>query len=285
MIWKTVILPLSLLFAIFFIYLASVSLAHEYNKPINNCAYEKTCYADEVSALTCSDNQVQFKSKGLPDKSNTMMTGITASNQQFLTVHDFTFHMTRHPELNARPTQTRPGAIGVAVNGVPLFDPSTQGPIDPETGKRPSAFQGGELDKYSGHAGRGDDYHYHIAPKCLIDDLGPDHVEAKRQPIGFAKDGFPILALGWFDASNDIEDKLDACRGITDPTGAYFYNVMHKPDWIILNCLAGPRTRGLPMITGPPARMLLATTLSAFLSRSQLTVLIVGPRAAMSAIS
>jgi hypothetical protein len=54
------------------------------------------------------------------------------------------------------------------------------------------------------NAGRGDDCHYHTACRCLIKDLGTVHVETEKKPIGFAMDGFPILALGWFKKSNDV---------------------------------------------------------------------------------
>ena len=52
-------------------------------------------------------------------------------------------------------------------------------------------------------------------------------------------DGYPIHAIGWFDPKNDIEDQLDECRGYTDFNGAYFYNVMRKRNWDILNCFSG----------------------------------------------
>jgi hypothetical protein len=94
----------------------------------------------------------------------------------------------------------------------------------------------GELDNCGGHAGRGDDYHYHIAPKCLIEELGKTHVDDKKLPIGIANDANPILALGWFDKANDVESRLDSCRAMKDESGKYFYNVQHQSKWDILNC-------------------------------------------------
>jgi len=218
---------------------AGAAPAHDFHWTIDNCACDASCYTDEVRRVDCDGHEVRFRSKGLPSKDHTLMTGIEASNQQFPRAHDFTFTITLLPRRDGGPAPTEAGPIGVAVNGVPLFDPSTQGPVDPRTGKRPSAYREGELDECGGHAGRGDDYHYHIAPKCLIDDLGRKRVEETRQPIGFAMDGHPILALGWFDPANDIEKYLDDCRGASDAGGRYFYNVKHEPDWDILNCFAG----------------------------------------------
>ena len=126
---------------------------------------------------------------------------------------------------------------------MPLFDPGTQGPIEHGTGKPAHTLDVGELDECGGHAGRGDDYHYHIAPKCLIDDLGAKRIEQQRQPIGFANDGFAILALGWFDSANNIESRLDGCRGMKDKDGRYFYNVKVTAKWDILNCYFGQKHR------------------------------------------
>ncbi|MCK7614495.1 YHYH protein [Roseibium sediminicola] len=206
---------------------------------ITVCTCDQACYTDEVAKVSCERGRARFFSHGLPDPKDPMMRGITATNQQFPALHNYEFEILLKPELAGRPTRTDAGPVGVAVNGVPIFDPSTQGPADRNTGKRPSAFEAGELDVCGGHAGRGDDYHYHIAPKCLIEDLGPDWVEQDKKPIGYAMDGFPILALGWFDKKNAVEKDLDPCRGMKDASGQYFYNVKTTSSWDVLNCLSG----------------------------------------------
>ena len=61
----------------------------------------------------------------------------------------------------------------------------------------------------------------------------------KKQPIGFAADGFLILELGWFNKANNIEKRLDACRGIKDAAGKYFYNVQSGGNYDVLNCFSG----------------------------------------------
>ena len=38
---------------------------------------------------------------------------------------------------------------------------------------------------------------------------------------------------------NNVEKYLDECRGMNDKNGNYFYNVMSKPNWDILNCFNG----------------------------------------------
>ena len=50
--------------------------------------------------------------------------------------------------------------VALAVNGVPIFNPiKNNGKTD--------TLLAGELDRWGGHCGRADDYHYHIAPVHL----------------------------------------------------------------------------------------------------------------------
>jgi hypothetical protein len=214
-----------------------ISTAHAHIVSKDYCAKES--FTDEVSNLKCDSRYIKFNSIGLPASSHLMMEGIEGTNQQFPTVHDYQFKIKRNPIKNSEKVKTDAGPIGVAVNGVPIFDPSTQGKANKTTGKRPHTLLIGELDKCGGHAGRGDDYHYHVAPLCLIEQLGQDFVEVKKKPIGFAMDGYPIHAIGWFDPKNNIENQLDECRGYTDADGTYFYNVMRERNWDILNCFSG----------------------------------------------
>jgi hypothetical protein len=221
----------------------SGGFAHTIEEKIADCGCDAPCFTDEVSALSCTQSQLTFQSHGLPDASHPLMVGIVGNNQQFPSTHNLEFSLPIHPELASSPTQTVAGAIGVAINGVPIFDPSTQGPPLAETGKPVTAAAAGELDACGGHAGRGDDYHYHRAPNCLIEDMGVQQIEVEHRPIGYAADGFPILALGWFDASHNIEQQLDPCRGATDGAGRYFYNVENQGNFAVLDCYSGTEQR------------------------------------------
>ena len=187
-------------------------------------------YTSQVRGLRCSSTTITFGSKGLPSAGTPMMVGITATNQQYPRTHNYTLGFPRVAQASSTTVSPGAGPIGVAVDGVPLFSPWTQAAL------REHAFDMGELDNCGGHAGRGDDYHYHIAPKCLIEELGKTHVDDKKLPIGIANDANPILALGWFDKANDVESRLDSCRAMKDKSGKYFYNVQHQSKWDILNC-------------------------------------------------
>ena len=70
------------------------------------------------------------------------------------------------------------GAVAIAVNGVPIFNPRNN--------RGEFSYAIGELDQYGGHCGLADDYHYHIAPVHLQSVVGTN------QPIAWALDGYPI---------------------------------------------------------------------------------------------
>ena len=191
---------------------------------------DQDTYTSRVTSLSCSLTNVTFSSNGLPDNLANVMVGITATNQQYPRPHNYQFSFPLSPTLAATPTAPDAGPIGVAVDGVPLFSPWTQAEIRTHTAEM------GELDSCGGHAGRGDDFHYHVAPNCLIEQLGEEHVEIQKRPIGIANDASPILALGWFIEANNVESQLDECRGMKDSSGTYFYNVQTDGLHDILNC-------------------------------------------------
>lgn len=237
---KKFYVAIGILFATAFNVAAHENVSHK----IDDCSCDKACYTKEVTNLSCNGGTASFKSSGLPNQSHALMKGITASNQQFPITHNHETNINLTPVVSGSTRATVAGPIGVAVNGISLFNPDTQGPTQADTGRPPNTYDIGELDECGGHAGRGDDYHYHIAPKCLIEELGAEHVENNKRPIGYSMDGFPILALGWFDSANDIEAKLDECRGIYDEDDNYFYNVKHTAKYDILDCFVGSETRG-----------------------------------------
>ena len=161
------------------------------------------------------DQQLLYvESNGLPE--HPMMIGIKAWQQQVPIPQPFTgqnsWKIPLHPKLalkpiNAKQTSFR-GAIAVAVNGVPIFSALNNRGVD--------AFLAGELDQWGGHCGRGDDYHYHIAPLHL------EKVVGKGNPIAFALDGFPIYGLT--EADGSPVGKLDQLNGQFDTDGNYHYH-------------------------------------------------------------
>ena len=156
-----------------------------------------------------------LESTGIP--MHKMMVGITAWQQQVPLPQDFTgenaFRIPMHPvfaeEAGLRERPPFSGAIAVAVNGIPIFNPI-------KNDGRTDTLLAGELDEYGGHCGRADDYHYHVAPLHLVDVVGI------ANPIGYGLDGFPLYGLTEPDGSGPAG--LDEFNGHKDENGHYHYH-------------------------------------------------------------
>ncbi|UKN00462.1 YHYH protein [Paracrocinitomix mangrovi] len=114
-----------------------------------------------------------------------MMKGITAWIDQFPIYQKMngsnSWQIPIQPEYSSAgyniEEHFRKYAIGVAANGIAIFNPfNATGEISADIG---------ELDEFGGHAGTGDDYHYH---------LPPTHLDGGSSPtiIAYALDGFPV---------------------------------------------------------------------------------------------
>ena len=154
------------------------------------------------------------ESKGIPD--HRMMVGITSWQQQVPLPQKYVgnnaWQIPLHPVVAKVPATTKNkflrGAIALGVNGVPIFNPLNNRGDD--------ALLFGELDEFGGHCGRGDDYHYHIAPVHLEKQI------EKGQPIAFALDGYPIF--GYDEPDGSKVRGLDPLNGHTDEQGNYHYH-------------------------------------------------------------
>lgn len=159
-----------------------------------------------------------IESNGLPD--HKMMIDITAWQQQVPLPQDYTganaWQVPRHPVPAKEPKSAKTGffrgAIAIAVNGVPIFNPiKNDGKTD--------TFLAGELDMFGGHAGRADDYHYHIAP-VFLNEGDPS------RPIAFALDGYPIY--GYDEPDGSPCRKLDEWNGHDDEKLGYHYHATRE---------------------------------------------------------
>ena len=195
--------------------------------------------------MTWDEDFIHVRGNGLPE--HRMMVGIRAWNQQVPLPQAFTgsngFRIPRRPKLLEAPAPTTlEGPIALAVNGIPIFDPTTQG------GEH-DAFEHGELDEFGGHAGRADDYHYHVAPLHLAATVGPD------QPIAFGLDGVPIH--GEREADGSAPGALDGAHGHRHADGSYHYHGTREKPYFMggfageVDLDARPRTRGVRPYTRP----------------------------------
>lgn len=170
----------------------------------------------KFSLKTRSDEKnLYVESNGLPD--HPMMVGITAWQQQVPIPQNYTgenawqiplMPVPAKDPLSAKDHFFR-GAIALAANGVPIFNPI-------KNDGRTDTFLAGELDKWGGHSGRGDDYHYHVGPTFLQDKLG------KSLPVAYALDGYPLYGETEPDGSKPSD--LDQFNGHSTKELGYHYH-------------------------------------------------------------
>jgi phosphatidylethanolamine-binding protein (PEBP) family uncharacterized protein len=159
------------------------------------------------------------ESNGVPD--HQMMVGITAWQQQVPMPQKYTgsnaWQIPLYPVPAKEPMSAKDnffrGAIAVAVNGIPIFNPI-------KNDGRTDTLLAGELDNWGGHCGRADDYHYHIAPIHLQKQIGND------VPVAWALDGYPIY--GYQDEKAPDFAPLDQWNGHKDADGNYHYHATKK---------------------------------------------------------
>ena len=188
-----------------------------------------------VATVECDGTYAYVASNGLA--THTMMDGIVASNLQVPIAQSFfgtnAWKIPLQPAIAASTTTANDGPIGVAINGVPIFNPCKQGGC--QNGDTKVL---GELDVCNGHAGRADDYHYHAAPTCLM--AGQPASYWDTHPLGWALDGFAIF--GYNDADGRVASRDEVCGGNTSavanaPAG-YSYHVTDAAPYV-LSCFRG----------------------------------------------
>jgi len=184
-----------------------------------------------ASSITSDGTYVTIKSNGLPDHksayyapSNALyenFTGATFGGYQFsknpntLTAQSYTFKIPLNPMVAAVHGSTPMGPIGVAINGIPLYNQYAGG----------GAALAGEIvsfDQGWGHPDPGSHYHYHVEPIKLTATKGADAL------LGFLLDGFPVYGPSE-NGALVASSSLDAYHGHTGataeyPTGIYHYH-------------------------------------------------------------
>jgi hypothetical protein len=187
------------------------------------------------ASVSCDASYAYIGSNGLA--LHTMMDGITATNLQVPTAQNFfggnAWKIPLAPAVAATTVSAVDGPIGVAVNGVPIFNPCKQGGCQNGDTKVQ-----GELDVCNGHAGRADDYHYHAAPVCLMATRPTAWWDT--HPLGWALDGFAIFGYRNADGTTATRDAV--CGGNTLPVpnapAGYAYHVTDASPYV-LSCFRG----------------------------------------------
>ncbi len=172
--------------------------------------------------LRADDEFLYVGSNGLPD--HNMMVGITAWQQQVPLPQSYFGENAWRIPLKPVPAKEPAfikgrflrGAIALAVNGIPIFNP--------QNNRGEVSYEIGELDHWGGHCGRADDYHYHITPLHLQAQAG------KGMPVAYALDGYPVYGLTEPDGSP--VGKLDECHGHDDAKIGYHYHAANEYPYV-----------------------------------------------------
>ncbi|WP_038019426.1 YHYH protein [Synechococcus sp. PCC 7335] len=137
----------------------------------------------DSEAVNCSADFLEVAATGIPDlisevSEDVPMVGIRSWIQRVLIPYDYQWRIPLSPTWLSEPTEASArGPIAVAVDGVPIFHyerrPDVSTSLDNHEQHNDTVTQG-ELDQCGGHAGQGEDYHYHYAPVCLMDKHSPD---------------------------------------------------------------------------------------------------------------
>jgi hypothetical protein len=179
------------------------------------------------------------------------------NNPNRIVVATETFRIPLNPVINATATDTALGTVGVAINGIPIYNPFEDPNQTAATGR---IFSG-----CCGHPQLTGVYHYHKYPTCLkllkgdgwqsekdkCDEIDALLASGRHSPlIGFALDGWPVYGpVGWKDTNrvskllkssytgaNDGfgnpgyvagSGDLDDCNGLVSPTPEYPEGTYH----------------------------------------------------------
>jgi hypothetical protein len=193
-----------------------------------------------ATSITTDGTYITIKSNGMPDHKSIYFDRSNALYEDFSgkTFGDFTFQKNPNSIVSQSLTFKIPlipkeatnhgatplGPIGVALNGVPLYN-QYAGPNQPLTNEIMS------FDQYWGHPQMTGQYHYHLEPIYLTT------VKAtKSSLIGFLLDGFPVYGPEE-DGKKVTNAMLDAYHGhshaTTDyPKGIYHYHITDADPYI-----------------------------------------------------
>lgn len=187
-------------------------------KTLTDPSFMTAAFAPFASTVSTSFDGTYFyvNTTGIP--SHTMMVGIGSNGWQQQVpmkkcfINNNKWSIPLNPVLAQTPvivngSHFTKGAIAMATNGVPIFNPYTNTGAD--------AFLTGQLDNFGGHCGRGDDYHYHTAPLHLLASGQTNFT----LPIAFGLDGYAVYG--------NLEPTGIAMEVLDSNHGHFFNNIYH----------------------------------------------------------
>jgi len=197
--------------------------------------------------VTFTETHMLVQSDGIPTHKTANYPN--RDNPNRILKQNYRFQIPLRPRKAEQTTPLPMGPIGVAINGIPFYNPYNREMRDAVTGPFAEVF-----DSCCGHPDPMGRYHYHKYPVCVKSPFKDP--KGEHSPlIGLAFDGYAIF--GPNDTDGQPAVGLDDCNGHTDETRGYHYHVTVKFPYILgayrgvveLANLDGPRGRGFG---GPP---------------------------------
>ncbi len=192
-------------------------------------AVAKSKFLSTWVTVTTSGNNIIIKSDGRPNNHKSPYWGVNsplyeafpvghATNPNGrIGVQNYTMTIPAKPAASSSHEATGLGPIGMALNGVAIFNNTEMGGLPLEAGTITS------FDAAGAHPALAADYHYHVTGKyTTLDDANL---------VGFLRDGFPIY--GRKDMDGSYPANLDAYNGHTAatiefPAGIYHYHTRNE---------------------------------------------------------
>jgi hypothetical protein len=145
------------------------------------------------------------------------------ANPNLIAAQTLTFRIPATPTPATSPQATPLGPIGVALNGVPLFNQYA-------AGRAPLTSEVVSFDQYGGHPQQTDQYHYHVEPLALTAQFG------RSALLGYLLDGYPVygpMEDGVTLKSSDLDVYHGHFKATADyPAGVYHYHVTADSPYI-----------------------------------------------------
>nr|XP_054770766.1 uncharacterized protein LOC129278645 [Lytechinus pictus] len=210
-----------------------VALAHGIT--VEETAYFGTTGAPEGNTgitgwvtVTSSGSNWVIQSNNIPDHE----TGTFPGNHNPNSILEQTVSRTvpKEPQVATTTTCLPGGPIGIAVNGIAIFNPWDADGENAVEGEGAEVF-----DMCDGHPDQRGTYHYHREPSSCLFDVNPG---VSSPMVGVAFDGFAIY--GPVDESGNTltSADLDECHGRYNSDGVYQYHTTSDFPYI-LGCYRG----------------------------------------------
>ncbi len=185
-----------------------------------------------ATSITSDGTYIYIKTKDLPDHKSAYYSSNNAlyeayigttfggnnfvKNPNFIIEQTGTFKIPLNPAVNSTHSATPLGPIGIALNGVPLFN-QYAGPNNQALTGEIATF-----DKYYGHPQNTGMYHYHVEPLYLT-----TVKSTKSGLMGFLLDGFPVYGPQEENGTTVTNTTLDVYHGHTHVTVDYPLGIYH----------------------------------------------------------